>query len=316
MNTPPPLRIIFMGTPSFSIPTLQTLIESRHQVVAVYSQPPRPSGRGHHIQKSAIHQIGETHSIPIFTPTSLKGAEEQATFASHKADLAVVIAYGLILPQVILDTPRLGCLNVHASLLPRWRGAAPIHRAIEAGDTETGITIMKMEAGLDTGPMLLKKSIPISPVTTAIDLHEALAAMGGPLLLEALEGFVSGTLHSTPQPSQGVTYAEKLTRDEGQINWDMPAETWLRKIHAFTPWPGVWFEHEGQRIKVLAAEVISDAKGAAGTILDDQLTIACSTGALRLTKLQRPGSSPLEMKPFLNGYPLPKGTILPCPAIN
>jgi methionyl-tRNA formyltransferase len=315
MNTAP-LRLIFMGTPVFSVPTLQTLVDSRHQVIAVYSQPPRPSGRGYQVQKSAVHQLAETNGVPIFTPPNFKSDEERALFASHKADLAIVVAYGLILPQIILDTPRLGCVNVHASLLPRWRGAAPIHRAIEAGDSETGVTIMKMDAGLDTGPMLLKKSVPITPQTTALNLHNALSAMSGPLLLEAVEGYAGGTLHPVPQPAEGITYAEKLTREEGQINWHSSADIWVRKIQAFTPWPGVWFEHEGLRLKVLAAEPISNAKGTPGTVLDDQLTIACEEGALRLKMLQRPGGAPLDAQAFLRGYPLPKGTILPCPVTN
>jgi methionyl-tRNA formyltransferase len=311
-----PLRLIFMGTPAFSVPTLQTLVDSRHQVVAVYSQPPRPSGRGHHVQKSAIHQLAEKHGIPIFTPASLKSAEEQDLFASHHADAAIVIAYGLILPQSILDAPPLGCINVHASLLPRWRGAAPIHRAIEAGDCETGITIMKMDAGLDTGPMLLKKSVPLTPQTTATGLHDELAELGSVLLLEALEDYTAGTLHPIPQPAQGVTYAAKLRREEGQIDWNLPAATWVRKIQAFTPWPGVWFDHEGLKLKVLTAEVISDMKGVPGMVLDDQLTVACGESALRLTTLQRPGGAPLDVQAFLRGYPLSTGTVLPCPATN
>ncbi|MBM3633164.1 MAG: methionyl-tRNA formyltransferase [Alphaproteobacteria bacterium] len=312
MNTAP-LRLIFMGTPAFSVPTLQTLVDSRHQLIAVYSQPPRPSGRGHQVRKSAVHQFAEQWEIPIYTPKSLKGEAEQTEFAAHKADLAIVIAYGLILPQKILDAPRLGCLNVHASLLPRWRGAAPIHRAIEAGDLETGITIMKMDVGLDTGPMLLKKNISIDAHTTATNLHDALSNMGGPLLLEALEAYAAGTLQPTPQPLEGVTYATKLTREEGQIDWKLSASVWVRKIQAFTPWPGVWFEHDGTRLKILAAESIPEAQGIPGTILDDHLTIACGEGALRLKILQRPGGAPLDAKDFLRGYLLPKGTVLSCP---
>lgn len=314
--TTEPLRIIFMGTPAFSVPTLQVLLGSRHQVVAVYSQPPRPSGRGHQIQKSPIHRLAECSGIPIFTPTNFKNEEEQALFASHKADIAVVIAYGLILPETILEMPRLGCLNVHASLLPRWRGAAPIQRAIEAGDPETGITIMKMDAGLDTGPMLLKKSVPIMLETTTMDLHDTLSEMGGPLLLEALEAYNAGTLQPIPQPTQGVTYAVKLTREEAQIDWRQPAGVWVRKIQAFTPWPGIWFDHEGTRLKVLAAQAISTMKGNPGTVLDDQLTIACGEGALRIQTLQRPGGGILDAASFLRGYPLPIGTVLPCPAIS
>ncbi|MGV8948113.1 MAG: methionyl-tRNA formyltransferase [Candidatus Paracaedibacter sp.] len=311
-----PLRIIFMGTPAFSVPTLQALLNSRHQVVAVYSQPPRPSGRGHQIQKSAIHQLATSEGIAVFTPVNLRNEEEKTLFASHKADIAVVIAYGLILPKAILEIPRLGCLNVHASLLPRWRGAAPIQRAIEVGDQETGITIMKMDVGLDTGPMLLKKSTLITPETTATSLHDVLSEMGGPLLLEALEAYSAGILNPTPQPTEGVTYAGKLTRDEGQIDWRQSAHVWMRKIQALTPWPSVWFDHEGTRLKVLSAEVIPNIKGISGTVLDDQLTIVCGEGALRIKTLQRPGGAALAVASFLRGYSIPVGTVLPCPVIN
>jgi len=312
-----PLRLIFMGTPVFAVPILQALLDSRHQVVAVYSQPPRPSGRGHQVQMGAVHQLAVAQELPVFTPSHLNTREEQVLFASHQADLAVVVAYGLMLPQPILDSPRLGCLNVHASLLPRWRGAAPIHRAIEAGDQETGLTIMKMDAGLDTGPMLLKKSVPITPQTTAARLHDALSAMGGPLLLEAMEAYAAGALAPLPQPEQGVTYAAKLTKEEGQINWHLPASVWMRKIQAFTPWPGVWFEHSTTRLKVLEAEVVPDVIGSPGTVLDGLLTVACGQeGALRIKKLQRPGGAVLDTETFLRGYPLPVGTILPCPDTN
>lgn len=312
----PPLRIIFMGTPPFSVSTFQSLLDSRHEIVAVYTQPPRPSGRGHQIHLSAVHQRAVAEGIPVFTPSNLKSEEEQALFVSHKADLAVVIAYGLILPQAILDAPRLGCINVHASLLPRWRGAAPIQRAIEAGDQETGITIMKMDVGLDTGPMLLKKSLPITPQTTATSLHDALSEMGGPLLLEALEAYVAGTLQPTSQPLEGITYAAKLTREEGQINWHDAAEVWVRKIQALTPWPGVWFEHNGTRLKVLAAEMIPNLKAEPGTVLDELLTVACGQNALQIKILQRPGGAPLDAVSFLRGYSLPAGIVLPCPDIN
>lgn len=310
-----PLRIIFMGTPAFSLPTLQTLLHSPHQVVAVYSQPPRPSGRGHRIQKSPIHECAEAAGIPVFTPLNLKGEVEQAVFARHHADLAIVIAYGLILPQAILDAPRLGCLNVHASLLPRWRGAAPIHRAIEAGDTETGITIMKMDAGLDTGPMLLKRTLPITPQMTTSMLHDDLSTMGGELLLEAIDDYAAGALLPVSQPTEGITYAHKLTREEGAIDWRSSADELMRKIQALTPRPGVWFDHNGIRLKILKANVIPDCTGEPGTVLDDRLTIACGTGALRPTILQRPGGAPLDANAFLRGYPLPAGTRL-CPAIS
>lgn len=311
-----PLRLIFMGTPEFAVPTLQSLVRSRHKIVAVYSQPPRPSGRGHHVLKSPVHQYAENQNIPVFTPTTLKHPEEQSHFAIHQADVAIVVAYGLILPQAILDIPRLGCINVHASLLPRWRGAAPMQRAIEAGDSKTGITIMKMDAGLDTGPILLSKSTPITHDMTISQLHDILSSMGGPLLLEALESYAAGTLKPTAQPTEGVTYAAKLTREEGQINWRSSAQSWMRKIQAFTPWPGVWFEHNGIRLKVYEAEVIADVQAEPGTVLDDQLTVACEKDALRLKSLQRPGGGVLDSQAFLRGYSIPVGTILPCPVTN
>lgn len=311
-----PLRIIFMGTPAFSVSTLQTLCNSRHHVVAVYSQPPRPSGRGHQIQKSAVHQFAETKNIPVFTPLSLKTEEQHKFFATHNADIAVVVAYGLILPKEILDAPRLGCLNVHASLLPRWRGAAPIQRAIEAGDAETGVTIMKMDVGLDTGPMLLHKNLPIISQTTAESLHDDLSSLGAELLLEALEGYVSGNVFPMEQPIEGITYASKLTKEEGQIDWGLSAMTLRQKIQAFTPWPGVYFAYEGLRLKVLAAEVIFGRQDLPGKVLDDQLTIACGTDALRIQMLQRPGGAPMDSQSFLRGFSLPVETILPCPVIN
>ncbi|MBM3468131.1 MAG: methionyl-tRNA formyltransferase [Alphaproteobacteria bacterium] len=311
-----PLRLIFMGTPQFSVPTLQTLLESPHKVVAIYTQPPRPSGRGHHVQMSAIHHLAAQHNIPVFTPSNFKDQQEQDLFASHKADCAIVVAYGLILPKEILNIPRLGCLNVHASLLPRWRGAGPIQRAIEAGDNETGITIMKMETGLDTGPILLKKAYPLIPEETASHLHDALSNMGGPLLLEALEAYAQGTLIPTPQPTEGVTYASKLTRDEGKIDWRLDASVLMRKIKAFTPWPGVWFDYYDTRIKILAAEVVPALSGEPGTVLNEHLCIACGQGALQIKTLQRPGGEVLESDAFLRGFPIPVGTKLPCPVIN
>jgi methionyl-tRNA formyltransferase len=312
----PALRLIFMGTPAFSVPTLQTLVSSRHQVVAVYSQPPRPSGRGHQIQKSAVQLFAESQGIAVFTPNALKDPNIQAEFASHQADAAIVVAYGLLLPQPLLDAPRLGCINVHASLLPRWRGAAPIQRAIEAGDSQSGITIMKMDAGLDTGPMLISKSIPVPQNMTTSQLHDSLSKMGGPLLLEALEGYAAGTLHPIPQPTDGITYAEKLSREESQLNWQSSAKNSMRKIQAFTPWPSIWFECNGTHIKVFEAEVIDNISAEPGTVMDDQLTVACGEGALRLKMLQKPGSSILDTQSFLRGYPIPAGTVLPCPVTN
>ncbi len=245
------------------------------------------------------------------TPRSLRNAEEQAELAALGADVAVVAAYGLILPQPVLDAPRLGCVNVHASLLPRWRGAAPIQRAIMAGDAETGVTIMMMEAGLDTGPMLLAERVPIGPATTGASLHDVLAELGARLILPALDGLAAGTLTPTAQPDEGVTYAHKLTRDDGRLEWDRDAAALDRQVRALDPWPGCWFSYRGEILKVLAAAPIADVSGPTpGTVLDDRLTVACGTGALRLTRLQRPGRGPADAAAFLRGYPLPAGTLL------
>lgn len=319
--TPPPsdqaragnrasLRLIYMGTPDFAVPALEALIAAGHDVVCVYSQPPRRAGRGQKERPSPVHAFAESRNINVRTPKSLRAPEAQTEFANLKADVAVVAAYGLILPPEILEAPRLGCLNIHASLLPRWRGAAPIQRAILAGDDETGVTIMQMDKGLDTGGILLSKSVPITPTTTASNLHDALAALGGPLVVETLDSLSAGTLKATPQPEGGVTYAEKLSRDEGQLDWTHPATYLERTVRAFTPWPGAWFEHDGDRIKILEAIAVPNT-GAPGTILDDSLTIACGEGALRLLKVQRSGRGPVDAASFLRGYDLPAGTVLP-----
>jgi methionyl-tRNA formyltransferase len=311
------LRLVFMGTPEFSVPVLERLIQSSHQVVAVYSQPPRPSGRGHQVQKSPVQCLAESHSIPVFTPLSLKPEEEKDLFRSHQADLAVVIAYGLLLPKAILDAPRYGCLNVHASLLPRWRGAAPIQRAIEAGDTETGITIMKMDVGLDTGPMLLTAKQPITLETTSPLLHDQLSHLGADIILEAIKGYTNETLMPEEQPSDGVTYAHKLTKEEGFLDWEQSADALERKIRALNPWPGTWMIHQGTKIKIQKAVVVpSLSPSSPGLILDDSLTISCGEKALRILKLQRPGGSALDTEDFLRGYPIPQGTLLECPATN
>ncbi|WP_207455307.1 methionyl-tRNA formyltransferase [Azospirillum sp. SYSU D00513] len=310
-----PLRLIFMGTPDFAVPSLNALVEAGHEVVCVYSQPPRPAGRGQQVQKSPVHRFAEERGIPVRTPKSLRNAEAQAEFAELKADAAVVAAYGLILPQPVLDAPRLGCLNVHGSLLPRWRGAAPIQRAILAGDDETGITIMQMDVGLDTGAMLLKEAVPITPATTASSLHDELAALGARMIVEALDGIAAGRLTAEPQPEEGVTYAAKLTREDGRLDWTQPASYVERQVRALTPWPGCWFDApkaEGtERIKVLKAELAPDARTAApGTVLDDRLTIACAGGAVRLTSVQRPGKGPVDGAAFLRGFDLPPGSRL------
>ncbi len=319
--TPPPtnradngqrtsLRLVFMGTPDFAVPALEALIEADHDIVCVYSQPPRRAGRGQKERLSAVHAFAEARGIEVRTPITLRDETEHTAFAAFGADAAIVIAYGLILPQAILDTPRLGCLNIHASLLPRWRGAAPIQRAILAGDAKTGVTIMQMNAGLDTGDMLLSRSVPITAETTASDLHDSLASLGANLIVEALDGLFAGSLVATPQPETGSTYAEKLSRDEGKLDWSRPAAYLARTVRAFSPWPGAWFEHDGARIKVLEAQV---AGGSAepGTVLDGQLTVACGKGALRMVTVQRGGKSSADAASFLRGYALPAGTVLP-----
>jgi len=304
------LRLAFMGTPDFAVPILKALAEAKHEIVAAYSQPPRPAGRGHRPQPSPIARIAADHGIEVRTPLRLDAVEVEH-FRTLQLDAAVVAAYGLILPRGVLTAPRLGCLNVHASLLPRWRGAAPIQRAIIAGDTITGVTIMQMDEGLDTGPILLQQSVPIDAETTAAQLHDRLAALGARLIVTALEQVSAGTLAPVPQPSEGVTYAKKLRREEGRIDWRGDAALIERKVRALNPAPGVWFEHAGERIKVLQARVVPRAAGAPpGTVLEYPLTVACGTGALQLDILQRPGRAALPAAEFLRGYSLAQGTVL------
>lgn len=302
------MRIVFMGTPDFSVGALARLAE-RHDVVAVYSQPPRPAGRGQQLRPSPVATFAESRGIPVLTPKGLKKPETQAAFRDHNADVAVVAAYGLILPQPILDAPRLGCLNIHASLLPRWRGAAPIQRAIMAGDEKTGVTIMQMDAGLDTGAMLMMRETPITAGTTASALHDTLAAIGADLIVEALDGLDAGRLTAVPQPEDGVTYAAKIDKAEAHIDFARPAVDVLRHIHGLSPFPGAWFAHGNERIKVLTAE-LAPGNGAPGAALDDRLTIACRDGAVRLVTVQRAGKGPAPADAFLRGYALPKGTVL------
>ena len=308
------LRLVFMGTPDFSVSILSALIEAGHQIAAVYSQPPRPAGRGHKEQLTPVHAFAAERGLTVLTPKSLRNAEAQAEFAAFQADAAIVAAYGLILPKAVLDAPKHGCINVHASILPRWRGAAPIQRAIQAGDAESGVTIMQMDEGLDTGDMLLLDRLPITAATTGQSLHDGLAEMGSRLIVEALAKLEAGTLSRMPQPAEGVTYAAKLAKEEGRLDWSRPAIELDRLIRAFTPWPGVWFEHGAERIKLLAVEPVSGS-GEPGTLLDDKLTVACGKGALRLLKLQRAGKGALEAEAFLRGFALPKGAKL-CPASN
>jgi methionyl-tRNA formyltransferase len=306
------LRLAFMGTPDFSVPILAALFDSGHQVAAVYSQPPRPAGRGQQERPSPVAAFAATRGLPVFTPKSLRKPEPQAEFAALELDAAVVAAYGLILPKPILDAPRLGCFNVHASLLPRWRGAAPIQRAILAGDVESGVTIMQMDEGLDTGAMLAKRTVPIAPDMNAGQLHDALSMLGARLMIEALAEVEAGRARPVPQPGEGVTYAAKIDKAETQIDWSHPATEIERRVRAFAPLPGAWFEHAGrqvERIRVLAARV-ETGSGVPGTVLDDQLLVACGDGALRLLTVQRAGKGAMPVADFLRGNPIAAGTKL------
>jgi methionyl-tRNA formyltransferase len=312
------LDLVFMGTPAFAATILEGLISAGHRLLAVYTQPPRPAGRGHRLQPSPVQLLAERHGIVVRCPAGLRDRETQAGFAALGAEAAVVAAYGLILPQVMLTAPRLGCLNVHASLLPRWRGAAPIQRALLAGDQETGITIMQMEKGLDSGPILMQQPLSISLAATTAGLTEDLAQLGGRLIVAALDRLAGGTLvPARPQPQEGVTYAPKISREEGVLDWRRPAAELERRVRALDPWPGAYFEHDGASIRVLAAATVADTPGdPPGTVLDDRLAIACGSGVLRLLRLQRPGRAKLDASEFLRGYPIPPGKILLCPAIS
>ncbi|MEZ5694402.1 MAG: methionyl-tRNA formyltransferase [Altererythrobacter sp.] len=300
------MRIIFMGTPDFAVPTLRALHAASHGVVAVYTQPPRPAGRGKKLQPSAVQRAAEELGIDVRTPKSLKSPEEQAAFAALEADVAVVAAYGLILPQPILDAPKLGCLNVHASILPRWRGAAPIHRAIMAGDPVTGVTIMQMEAGLDTGPMLATVRTPIEDKTTG-ELTGELAELGAQLMVGTLRELSNH--RPIPQDDAEATYAPKIDKAEARIDWSRPADEVVRHIHALSPFPGAWCELAGERIKLLRAETIEGA-GQHGEVIDDRLAIACGSSAIRPLRLQRAGKPAMDLADFLRGYPVAPGTIV------
>ena len=294
-----------MGSPDFAVPTLDALVEAGHEVIAVYCQPPRPAGRGKGDRKTAVHERAERLGIEVRTPRTLRTAEEQAAFAALGADLAVVAAYGLILPKPILDAPRGGCINVHASLLPRWRGAAPIQRAILAGDDVSGVTIMRMDEGLDTGPMLLKREISIAG-KNAGQVTEEMAKLGA----EALLDWLRDPPVPVPQPEDGVTYAAKVEKAETRIDWSRTAEEIDRQVRAFAPVPGAWFEVNGERVKVLNALAGVDATGAAGEVLDECLNIACGEGYLRPLKVQRAGRGAMTPGELLRGFPIPKGTVL------
>jgi methionyl-tRNA formyltransferase len=299
------MRIVFMGTPDFAVPTLLALNEAGHEIAAAYTQPPRPAGRGKQERKSPVHLAAEKLGVPVCHPETLRDLAAEADFLAHGAELGVVVAYGLILPKQVLDGPERGCLNVHASLLPRWRGAAPIQRAILAGDHVTGVTIMRMEEGLDTGPMLAVARVPIEDKTGG-ELHDELAEIGARLLVETVTEL--DRLEAKPQPS-GATYAEKIDKSEARLDWSEPAERLEREVRAFAPFPGSWFELDGERIKLLRARTIG-VNGAPGTVLDDRLTIACGDAALRPVVLQRAGRPAMAAEDFLRGMPVPAGTVL------
>jgi len=300
------MRLAFMGTPAFAVAALDALAAAGHAIACVYTQPPRPAGRGQREVRSPVHERALALGLPVRHPPSFKPPEIRAEFAALGLDVAVVAAYGLLLPQAVLDAPKRGCLNIHASLLPRWRGAAPIQRAIEAGDAETGITIMQMEAGLDTGPMLLKKRLAIAPDATGGSLHDALAPMGAAAIVEALAKLDALV---PEKQGEGATYARKLDKDEARIDWSHPADDLARRIRAFDPFPGAWFAHGGERFKVLGARA-TKGSGAPGTVVATPLVVACGTGALELTRVQRAGRAPMDAGALLRGFALPVGTVL------
>ncbi|MDE2334073.1 MAG: methionyl-tRNA formyltransferase [Rhodospirillales bacterium] len=298
------MRLAFMGSPDFAVPALRALAAA-HDVVAVYCQPPRPAGRGKHVLRCAVHVAAEERAIPVHTPARLRLPGQAEAFAALALDAAVVAAYGLILPPAFLAAPRRGCLNIHASLLPRWRGAAPIQAAILAGDAATGITVMQMDAGLDTGAMLLREAVPIGPRDTAADLHDRLADLGARLVLRAL----AEDPPATPQPAEGATYAPKLARADGHLDWTQDAAALDRRVRAFTPWPGTFTTLGGRVLKVLQAQPVPGG-GAPGTVLDAALTVACGAGALRLLAVQAPGGAAMPAEAFLRGHPVAPGTVL------
>lgn len=320
-----PLRIVFMGTPDFAVPSLQALLDAHCNVVAVYTRAPKPKGRGHHIQKSPVHQLAEQNTIPVYTPKTLRVEEAQAEFCALKPDLVIVAAYGLILPVAVLEVPRYGCLNIHGSLLPRWRGAAPVPRAILAGDRESGVCLMKMEEGLDTGPVYASCRMPITSTMTAQDLMTALSLEGAKLLIEKLALIISGACLAVAQPEEGVIYAAKLEKHESVLDWSLPAASLARQVRAFTPWPAATFVFQGDVIKVLSADVVtldhqSATRPQVGTILDANMTIQCGDSvnhdsgflgiALRLKILQRPGKGPVTGAEFFRGLRLKTGDML------
>ena len=311
------MKIAFLGTSEFAVPALQALVDAGHDVTAVYTRAPKPAGRGQQERKTPVHVLAETLGLAVRTPRTLKNDAEAEAFRALDLDGAVVVSYGHILTKAFLDAPVLGCVNIHGSLLPRWRGAAPIHRAILAGDAETGVTTMLMDEGLDTGPMLLAERTPILAADTAETVHDRLAALGATLIVSTLDGLVRKSIDPTVQPQDGVTYAHKLGKEEGVLDWRRPAGELERKVRAFHPWPGTSFELNGERIKVLDAGLALTA-GAPGTLAlsrDGFPVVACGSGGLKLLKLQRPGKSAVAADAFLRGFDLPAGTVLPSPAV-
>ena len=315
------MKLAFLGTSEFAVPALKALVEAGHDVVAVYTRAPKPAGRGQQERRTPVHELALSLELAVRTPKGLRSEDEAAAFKALDLDAAVVVSYGHILPRAFLEAPVLGCLNIHGSLLPRWRGAAPIHRAILAGDAESGVTIMRMDEGLDTGPMLLAERTPISAADTAESVHDRLAELGARLIVSTLDALVAGTLQPVPQPEQGVTYAHKLGKEEGTLDWRRPAAELERKVRAFHPWPGTWFEMPaalgGERIKVLSAG-LALAGGAPGTVTigrDGLPIVACGVGGLKLLRLQRPGKAAQAADAFLRGFALAPGTVLPAPAV-
>jgi methionyl-tRNA formyltransferase len=307
------LRVAFMGTPDFSVPTLAGILDGRHEVVAVYTRAPAAAGRGMALKPSPVQALAEAHGLPVLTPTTLRTDEAAEAFRGHRADVAVVVAYGMILPKPILDAPRLGCLNLHASLLPRWRGAAPIQRAVMAGDPETGVAVMRMEEGLDTGPVGLVGVTPIGPDDTAGEVHDHLMALGAGLMGRALERLPGGDLEFTPQPQSGVTYAKKITNAEARLDWSAPASVVHNQVRGLSPFPGAFFEADlgrgRERVKVLRTALV-EGHGAPGTLLDGAGLVACADGAVRLVEVQRAGRGPVPADAFLRGVRLAPGTVL------
>jgi methionyl-tRNA formyltransferase len=300
------LRLAFMGSPDFAVPTLEAILAAGHDVACVYSQPPRPAGRGKELRETAVHAAANRHGLPVRTPLNFKSPEDREAFAALNLDVAVVVAYGLLLPKAILDAPRLGCFNLHGSILPRWRGAAPIHRAVMAGDAITGVQVMKMDVGLDTGPVMLTATTPISEDDTTGDVHDRLSQLGAALMVEGLARLEAGNATLTEQTEDGVTYAAKVSAAEARIDWSLPAPEVAARIRGMSPFPGAWFEHEGQRIKVFNARA-ADGSGQPGDVLDDELRIACGSGAVRLTRLQRAGKGIVTAEDFQRSKSIARG---------